>query len=150
MVSPRRCIVFVLCTLILSLSGCAEKQPAEKPQPKSSTEVPAPSPQVADNQSPLVGAWHSVKLDGADLGNFISRIRYTFGADGSFTAQAVMTDGTSDTKRGTFTVHDDQITQTFEGASVNSRFEFRDGALIVYDPVLDSTVWFEKDSSSDK
>jgi len=93
----------------------------------------------------LAGDWYSVKLQGPDIENFIKEISYTFGTDGSFLARAFMSDGRIDTKRGTFEIRGNQLIQMTGQTSLNRRFEFRNGTLIIYDPFLDTTVWLERD-----
>jgi len=157
-----------LCMVMLFLpAGCARRKPAEPDKASKADSagkadaaqetvtarkaaipdgaVPAAQPSLVP--SPLVGRWHSVKLEGEDIGNFIKEIRYTFGADGSCVAEAAMTDGAMERKQGAFRVEGDQLYQVVEGDSLKGRFELNDGVLIIHDPFLDSRVWFERDGA---
>jgi len=84
-------------------------------------------------------------MEGADIGNFIKEIRYTFGADGTFVAEAAMSDGSTDTKKGVFKIEDSQLLRVLDGVVLKAGFTFENGTLIIHDPFLDTRVWFERD-----
>ena len=145
--------VFLICIVVMfSVIGCSKEEPAE-PEVQAEQVEPEPLEQVSETDdpepvleavSPLTGRWRSVRMDGADIGNFVKEITYTFGGDGSFVAEAVMTDGGTDNRQGTFTVEGNQMLQIVGGVSLKRRFEFQDQMLVISDPYLDSTIWFEK------
>ena len=117
--------------------GCDRKEPAEEVKP----ELPV---QATEVESPLAGCWRSVKMEGADIGNFIKEIRYTFGNGGSFAAEVTIADGSTDKKEGTFRIEGNELIRLVEGASVDGEFELDNGKLIIFDPYLDTRIWFEK------
>ncbi len=96
---------------------------------------------------PLTGHWRSVKLQGADIGSFIKEIRYTFRADGTFVAQAAMNDGSTDRKKGIFRIEGNRLLRIVDGVPLKAEFALHNGTLVIYDPFLDTKVWFEKDPS---
>ncbi len=96
---------------------------------------------------PLTGHWRSVKLEGADIGNFIKEIRYTFGADYTFVAEAAMNDGSTDRKQGVFKIEGNQLLRVVDGVPLKAEFALHNGTLVIYDHFLDTKVWFEKDPS---
>jgi len=139
----RRNDVFLFCALVILCTwGCAKQSPPEADKSEPGVAVPA-----ADVACPLTGHWRSVKLEGADIGSFIKEIRYTFGADGTFVAEAAMNDGSTDTRQGVFKIEDDQLLRIFDGVTLKAWFTFENGTLIIHDPFLDTKVWFEKDLS---
>lgn len=138
MVTDRWNYLLLFCILMtVAMSGCEKKKPVEEVKP----DLPV---QMAEVVSPLAGCWRSVKMEGADIGNFIKEIRYTFGNDGSFAAEVTMADGSTDKKDGTFRIDGNRLFQLVEGASVDGEFELENGKLIIFDPYLDTKVWFEK------
>jgi len=143
------------------LAGCSKQKPTDadgadqaQASRKGAAVASRTSAEGAKNAtpappaSPLVGGWHSVKIEGADIGNFITEIRYTFSADGAFVAEAVMTDGATDRKQGTFIIEGDQLYQLIEDARLKCEFRLDNGTLIVHDPFLDASLWFERDADS--
>lgn len=133
--------VFLFCALVILCTwGCAKQSPSEADK----TDPPAAVPE-ADVACSLTGHWRSVKLEGADIGNFIKEIRYTFCADGTFVAEAAMNDGSADTRQGVFKIEGDQLLRIFDGTSLKAGFTFENGTLIIHDPFLDTRVWFERD-----
>lgn len=143
MTKARRNDVFLFCALVILCTwGCAKQSPPEADK----TEPPVAVPE-ADVACPLTGHWRSVKLEGADIGNFIKEIRYTFGADGTFVAEAAMNDGSTDRKQGVFKIEGNQLLRVLDGASLKAGFTLDKGTLIIHDPFLDTRVWFERDTS---
>lgn len=120
--------------------GCAKQSPPDADKTESPVAVPA-----ADMACPLTGHWRSVKLEGADIGNFIKEIRYTFGADGAFVAEAAMNDGSTDTRKGVFRIEGSQLLRVLDGALLKAGLTFENGTLIIHDPFLDTREWFERD-----
>jgi len=151
----RRNDVFLFCALVILYTwGCTKKSPpdADKTEPPvavpeaGKTEPPVAVP-AADVVCPLTGHWRSVRLEGADIGNFIKEIRYTFGANDTFVAEAAMNDGSTDRKQGVFKIEGNQLLRVVDGASLKAEFTLDNGTLVIYDHFLDTKVWFEKDSS---
>ena len=147
--------VFLFCTLVtLCTLGCDKQSPPESEKDETPAAVPEAgktAPGVAvpavDVTCPLTGHWRSVKLEGADIGNFIKEIRYTFGADGSFVAEAAMNDGSTDTRQGVFRIEGNRLLRIVDGSSVKAGFTFENGTLIIHDPFLDTKIWLEKEPS---
>ncbi|MBE0536283.1 MAG: hypothetical protein IH624_11495 [Phycisphaerae bacterium] len=147
-----------LCAVIpLFLVACSKRKPTDADGAEHAARTAAAvasrtSAEAAETAtpappaSPLVGGWHSVKIEGADIGNFIKEIRYTFSPDGGFVAEAAMTDGGTDRKQGTFRTEGDQMYQFIEDARLNCEFRLDNGQLIVHDPFLDASIWFERDA----
>ena len=140
--------VFLFCALVILWAwGCAKQSPpeADKTEPPAAVSEAGKTVAAADVACPLTGHWRSVKLEGADIGNFIKEIRYTFGADGTFVAEAAMNDGSADTRQGVFKIEGNQLLRIFDGTSLKAGFTFENGTLIIHDPFLDTRVWFERD-----
>ncbi len=106
-----------------------------------------PAPQAIP--SPLTGSWRSVKIEGEDIGSFIEYITYKFAPDGSFHAQALMTDGSTDVKQGLLRIEGDRMSQMVDGRWLNCRFQLADGILFIHDPYINCSIWFEKDETHD-
>ncbi len=156
---------FLFCALVILCTwGCAKQSPPEADKTEPPAVVPEAGktePPVAVSEAgkieppaaasaaavacPLTGHWRSVKLEGADIGNFIKEIRYTFGADGTFVAEAAMNDGSTDRKQGVFKIEGNQLLRIADGASLKAGFTLDNGTLIIHDPFLDTKVWFEKE-----
>jgi hypothetical protein len=138
-------VMFLLAGVPFIVLGCARRQPSE-PESRGEAVQPAPAENTGNEVaivSPVIGRWQSFKIDGEDIGNFISEIRYTFTADGGFVAEATMADGSVDKKHGTFRIEGEYIYQFIEGATHKCRFRLDDGKLIVHDPFIDCSVSFE-------
>ncbi len=155
MTKARRNNVSLFCALVILWAwGCTKEAPpaAENTEPPATvpeagkTESPVAVP-AADVACPLTGHWRSVKLEGADIGNFIKEIRYTFSSDGTFVARAAMNDGSTDKKQGVFKIDGNQLLRIADGVWLKAGFTFDNGTLIIHDPFLDTKVWFEKDPS---
>ena len=151
MVMGRWNYLILICSLMtLAICGCENKEPAREVKtdlPVNTSDVessPELSVQSTDVESPLEGCWRSVKMEGADIGSFMKEIRYTFGNDGSFVAEAAMADGSTDKNEGTYRVEGNELFRLIKGASLKGEFAFENEKLMIYDPFLDTKIWFEK------
>lgn len=69
--------------------------------------VAAPPTPTVDPR--LVGAWHTVSIDGDALFFIVHGVEIDFDANGTFTARIRFTDGQTETKKGHYVLRGDQI-----------------------------------------
>ncbi len=95
----------------------------------------------------VLGEWNSVKLAGSDIGDFIEQISFTFSADSTFVGTAVMTDSTSDEKKGGFNITSDSLMIMVNDRVSAMKYSFSKDTLIIYDPSIDSRVYLLKNEN---
>lgn len=98
-------------------------------------------------ETALLGDWRSTALEGSASGDFISSIEFSFRDASELSATATMTDGSVDTKSGTWSVENDRLTMTFDGEAQTSKIDWRNGLLVINDHEIDSRVILKKEEA---
>ena len=95
----------------------------------------------------IIGKWESVKLEGSDVGDFISKIEFSFNSDSTFHAIAFMFDSTKGERSGDFHIKSDSLTMVGNGEAITGKFHFSGDTLILLDPLIDSHVFLLQTSN---
>jgi len=89
----------------------------------------------------IIGEWESVKFEGSDVGDHISKMEFSFNSDSTFHAIAFMFDSTNNGRSGDFHIKSDSLTMIGNGEAITGKFHFSDDTLIIHDPLIDSRVF---------
>lgn len=116
----------IVITVFLSVLGC---QKAQEPTHE------------------INGEWESVKFEGSDVGDFISKMKFSFETDSSFHGIAYMFDGSSNERSGKFHIQSDLLTMVENGDPIKGKYHFRGDTLVIHDPKIDSQVFLLQTSN---
>ena len=118
--------LLILLTVFLSVLGCYKaREPTQE----------------------IIGEWESVKFEGSDVGDFISKMKFSFETDSSFHGIAFMNDGSSNERSGKFHINSDSLTMIGNGDPITGKFHFRGDTLVIYDPKVNSQVFLLQSSN---
>ncbi len=109
----------------------------------------ADSPAATDPH--LVGAWHSVSIDGDALFFIVHGVEVDFDADGSFTAHIRFTDGETETKTGRYVVHGDHMELSIPSmkATESTTYKIEGKELVFHDESFGITIKVARGKAKD-
>ncbi len=99
----------------------------------------------------LVGAWHTVSIDGDALFFIVHGVEIDFDENGSFTARIRFTDGQTETKKGHYVVHGDQIEFSIPSlkAKETATYSIEGRDLRFHDPSFGVTIEVARGKAQD-
>ena len=99
----------------------------------------------------MVGAWHTVSIDGDALFFIVHGVELDFGKDGQFTARIRFTDGETETKKGVFKLDGDHIELSIPSmkAKESATYTIKGSDLIFHDKSFGVTIKVAKGKAQD-
>lgn len=114
--------------------------------------TPVHGAETHGDTSNLVGAWHTVSIDGDALFFVVHGIEVDLRADGTFDAHIRFTDGETESKTGTYRVKGDQIALRVPSlhAREHATYSIVDHKLVFHDPSFDITLKLARGKAKDE
>ncbi|MDG2308273.1 MAG: hypothetical protein P8R42_27155 [Candidatus Binatia bacterium] len=99
----------------------------------------------------LVGAWHTVSVDGDALFFIVHGAELDFSKDGQFTARIRFTDGETETKKGVFKIDGDHIELSIPAmkAKESATYTIQGNDLVFHDKSFGITIKISKGKAQD-
>lgn len=105
----------------------------------------------ASPPSGLVGAWHTVSIDGDALFFIVHGVEVDFRENGTFDAHIRFTDGSTETKTGTFKAKGGDIDLRIPSMKAKERgtYKIDDHVLTFHDPSFGITIELDRGKAKD-
>lgn len=99
----------------------------------------------------LVGAWHTVSIDGDALFFIVHGVEVDFEADGNFTARIRFTDGSTETKKGHYVLHGNHVELSIPSmkAKESATYQIEGNDLKFHDPSFGITIEVARGKAKD-
>lgn len=99
-----------------------------------------------ESATELVGAWHTASIDGDALFFVVQGVEVDFRRNGTFVAHIRYTDGSTETKNGTFEIHAGDLDLQVPSMQAKERgtFEIKDHVLTFHDASFGVTIELDR------